>query len=195
MGAALLYTQDLEVYTYLLVNFDVSSSGLVEPSLTLVSTHELHGDQLGTFQFWLSCAILTSGMAVVQTARRMLKKSKFCAADGTKPNFFDYFELWGRLLTCVYCCIFYVTQQQVLPMKLEFDHAVHAFTDVEKLDSLHDIEGVLEKFFTVIAEVYDTVGWVSNIKATAYIINYVQFIQIVFYFNAHPRMAVLYKTI
>merc|ERR1719326_2460177 len=53
----------------------------------------------------------------------------------------------------------------------------------------------MTQFFDVIGHVYVTVGWVSGIKATAYIVLYVQFIQIVFYFNAHPRMAVLYRTV
>lgn len=54
---------------------------------------------------------------------------------------------------------------------------------------------MVKKFFVVKEHVYHTVHVVASIRASAYVIMYIQFVQLVFYFNAHPRMAVLYATL
>merc|ERR1719387_2019 len=78
-------------------------------------------------------------------------------------------------------------------MPHEYDVAVHAFTDMKHF-SLHELEDVLAQFFGVLQEIYFFVRWFEVARALSFFLLYLQFLQLIFYFNSHPRMAVLYVT-
>jgi hypothetical protein len=78
-------------------------------------------------------------------------------------------------------------------MPHEYDLAVHAFTDMEHF-SLHELEAVVVKFFKVKEQIYHSVEWAHSTRSISFVLLYLQYLQLIFYFNAHPRMAILYQT-
>merc|ERR1719359_1207753 len=76
----------------------------------------------------------------------------------------------------------------------EYDEMLHSFLELKEL-SHEAFEEVVDHFFEVKTHVYYTTGWYSRHYIGAYCVIYVQFIQLIMYFNVHPRMALLTNTI
>lgn len=98
----------------------------------------------------------------------------------------------ATLLAFVMAMLLGWTQQEYVHN--EYDEMLHSFLELKELS--HDaFEEVVDHFFEVKTHVYYTTAWYSRHYVVAYIVIYVQFIQLIMYFNVHPRMALLTNTI
>merc|ERR1719247_1239570 len=126
---------------------------------------------------------------------KLLRQCRWCAKADQRPiSFQDFYEVFSRFVTCMYCVWLMYTYLNMHLMHDEYDDAMHAFVDMEHF-SIKELETVTLKFFTVKEQIYHTVQIVNSVRTTSFFVLYMQFLQVVFYFNAHPRMAVLYKTL
>jgi hypothetical protein len=58
-----------------------------------------------------------------------------------------------------------------------------------------NINLAIQHFFDTKTHVYGELSWLATHRVTAYLILYGQFLQLIFYFNAHPKMALLTSTV
>lgn len=193
--AALIYTQEQEIFTSLTIEFQVTETGVVEGNVHMTSHHELHGNEEFSFLAYLTTTIAWSFLALVYTIIRLLKKCKLCRKRDQKPmTYSDMYEMFSRGGVCCYGLWMLSLHFTIIPMHTEFDHAMHAFVDMEHY-SQHDLEMVIHKFFMVKELIYGTVSSVKDLRSTAFLVLYALFLQCILYFNAHPRMAILTATL
>ena len=83
--AALIYTQEQEIFTSLTIEFQVTETGVVEGNVHMTSHHELHGNEEFSFLAYLTTTIAWSFLALVYTVIRLLKKCKLCRKRDQKP--------------------------------------------------------------------------------------------------------------
>merc|ERR1712032_1136058 len=57
------------------------------------------------------------------------------------------------------------------------------------------LEDCIQKYFDTKTHIYYETSWLKTHCFVAYFVCYVQFLQLIFYFNVHPRMAILTSTI
>jgi len=79
-------------------------------------------------------------------------------------------------------------------MSKEFDLLLHSFLDIEGISNQH-VDGAMDHYFEVLTHVYAETSWLKRHRVVAYLVIYSQFLQFIFYMNAHPKMAVLTATV
>jgi len=107
---------------------------------------------------------------------------------------FKVYELCSRILLCIYPLVLLISWSTLKDMRVEYDEMLHAFLDV-KSDSMDELDKALEHFFEVSEHVHGETAWLMRHKITAYVVCYVQFMQLILYFGLHPKMAVLTNTV
>ena len=108
----------------------------------------------------------------------------------TPTNLFEFFV---RAATFGFTIYFYLSWKAITPMHVEHDEIPHSFLNLENL-AYEDYEHAIDEFFRVKTHIYAEVQWNENMRIAAYIRTYAQFVQVILYFNVHPRMAVLTST-
>lgn len=104
------------------------------------------------------------------------------------------FEIASRLAMAIYVPVLLISWSQQIPMSTEFDHIMHQFLDMQSLSG-ENMELAIQNFFDTKTHVYHELQWLSSHRVTAYVILYAQFLQLIFYFNAHPKIALLTSTV
>merc|ERR1740123_1718689 len=63
------------------------------------------------------------------------------------------------------------------------------------MQSISEWPDLVYKFFEVEVHVEDATSWLNRQCIVATLVTYLQFLQMIFYFNAHPKMATLTSTV
>ena len=71
-------------------------------------------------------------------------------------------------------------------MSHEFDLLLKTFIGSDGVDEEHMIHN-MQEYFKVKTVIYEEVGWLERHRVASYVLMYFQFLQMVLYFNAHPR--------
>jgi hypothetical protein len=79
-------------------------------------------------------------------------------------------------------------------MSVEYDHLLHTFLDLQSTDH-KDLETAVQAYFDVKTHIYHEITWLKQHRICAYLTMYIQFFQLILYFSAHPKMALLTATI
>mmetsp|Transcript_19642 Transcript_19642/g.45756 ORF Transcript_19642/g.45756 Transcript_19642/m.45756 type:complete len:913 (+) Transcript_19642:146-2884(+) len=186
--STMVYTEGMEVFTSVSIIFSQDEAGTVHGRHKLVSYRDLiKGSKALFIACLLVCSIgaaIGAGMAVYE----MVRHPEHCKWG------FQLYELVSRLLLFAYPLVLLISWTQQTPMAEEYDHLLHTFIDTPGIGH-EDLENMITSYFEVKTHMYEETQWLLNHRCAAYLVVYVQFLQLIFYFSAHPKMAVLTSTI
>lgn len=186
--STVIYTEDLEIFTSLSVEFKMDEAGNVDGTHTMISYRDMIYSSKATFIGCLVTCALVAAFFFVVSALLFIRNRSECKCG------YQLYELisWGLL--ALYPIILLISWSQQIPMATEYDHLLHTFLDMTSIDH-HAMEDAIQTYFDTKTIIYEESGWLMRHRVVAYIVVYVQFLQLVFYCNAHPRMAVLTETV
>mmetsp|Transcript_49377 Transcript_49377/g.115461 ORF Transcript_49377/g.115461 Transcript_49377/m.115461 type:complete len:905 (-) Transcript_49377:40-2754(-) len=186
--STMVYTEDVEIFTSASITFTANVAGTVHGRHNLVSYRDLIG---GSKTLFILCMLVTSVLAfcgAVISIYEMARHPENCKWG------YQLYELASRCILLSYPLVLLVSWTQQIPMAEEYDHLLHSFIDTPGI-SQDDMEVILDSYFDVKTHMYEETTWLMNHRCAAYIVLYVQFVQLIFYFSLHPKMAVLTDTI
>lgn len=183
-----IYSEGSEIFTSLLVEFNIDEVGNVVGAVKLISYRDLTGGAKATFIACLIICMVSGLVGVVISSYHLVRHSEDCRW-GQK-----LYELFSRGLFFAYPLVLLVSWSQQKPMANEYSDLLSSFVDLPKLH--HDnIEGLLHKYFDVKDHIYAENQWLQRHRLAAYFVCYVQFLQIIYYFDVHPKMGTLTATV
>eukprot|EP00931_Biecheleriopsis_adriatica_P027109 TRINITY_DN16357_c0_g1_i4.p1 TRINITY_DN16357_c0_g1~~TRINITY_DN16357_c0_g1_i4.p1 ORF type:complete len:854 (+),score=141.78 TRINITY_DN16357_c0_g1_i4:42-2603(+) len=185
--STLVYTEQVEIFTSLTVEFSLDVAGNIDSKVKFLSYRDLTQDAKDTF---IACLLVTSVMAFVGVVIMIV----FLVRHSPGNWKLALYELFSRALLCVYPICLLISWSQQEAMSHEYDKILNSFLTSESLSTSTKQE-TMSEYFKVKAEIAQEVGWLREHRVVSYSVCYVQFLQLVFYFNAHPRMAMLTSTV
>lgn len=188
-----LYTEGAELFTFLAITFTIDEAGGINGQYKMTTIKDLVGDDKSRFVLFVFLTMGFVGVAWIRSCCLLVYNNKH---DGTPLSSMtgQVLEILTQTLLLSFTIALFIgwTQQELV--HVEFDEMLHSFLELRELS--HDaFSEVVDHFFEVKTHVYYTTAWYSRHRVVAYMVIYGQFIQLILYFNVHPRMAVLTHTI
>merc|ERR1719506_1784672 len=186
---AMVYTQDLEVYTVVRVTFTISSAGRITAVPEFSSIVDLFDS--GKFiifemYYYVSMAAATLGLLFFLWA---LKKK-----DPEARGLIGLLEFSST--ASVLGLLYYINHQIPLRVKMseQFNTLLDVFLSIPDLSpsALHDLS---QESFTINSAVVQELEWMMSMRVLAFLIVLIQFVQLNVYMRVHPRIAVLARTL
>ena len=186
--STMVYTELLEMFTSLTVEFSFDYAGNVEGAVHMVTYRDLTRDTASEFQALL---ITTCVGAFIS----MMSLVIYLCLHPDKYNLgLMLYEIISRIVLLVYPLILLITWSQQVPMSHEYDLLLKTFLNNEGMDESHVQHSVAE-YFKVKSVIYEEASWLERHRIAAYAVLYIQFLQMVLAFNVHPRVAMLTSTV
>jgi len=186
--STVIYTEDLEMFTSLTVSFDFDYAGNVEGSVSMVTYKDVI---LTSAQNFVACLLTTcigAFFSATASTVHLLRHREQCNWGLT------CYEIFSRILLLVYPTILLISWSQQILMSHEFDLLLDTFISSDGVDESH-LNHNMQEYFKVKTVIHEEVGWLERHRVASYVLMYFQFLQMVLYFNAHPRVAMLTKTV
>jgi len=185
--STLVYTEDLELFTSVSVEFKVDDAGTIEASTQLITYHDLEGSRKTQFIALLITVCVGGLYGLCQAVREWLK-------DPHCKWGFQMFELLSRSLMVCYSLVLLLTWMGQEPMYHEFELLLETLLDFHG-HSAAEFDEMIQHYFDVKTVIYEETQWLFRHRVVCYFVCYVQFMQLVFYFACHPRMAIMTTTV
>ncbi|CAE8612613.1 unnamed protein product [Polarella glacialis] len=190
VASTMIYTEGAEVFTTLSVHFQINRAGEVVGTFKLMSYKDLiHQDQA----FFVACMATTCVLSLVTAAMTLFQVRRDLRLQGGSVCKAKAYEITCGTALAVYCIILLVSWSWQVPMSVEFLKTLHSFLDLRSTDTEHRNQA-MQTFFNTKEHMYKEIQWSFRHRITAYAFLYTQFVQLVFHFNAHPKMALLTST-
>jgi len=186
--STMVYTEGVEIFTSVSIIFAVDEAGTVTARRKLVSYCDLSGASRTTFIVCLVVCFLGAAAGTLLTACQMWH------VPCTRRQGDTLYELASRGGLCIYSLILLVSWMLQTPMADEYDRLLHAFIDTPDTSS-ESLQDMITGFLAAKGYMLDETDWHANHRCAAYVVVYTQFLQLIFYFSAHPRMGVLTATV
>ncbi|CAE7708978.1 pkd2, partial [Symbiodinium pilosum] len=179
---------DLEMFTSVTVTFEFDYAGNVEGSVSMVTYKDVILTSAENFVGCLLTTCIGAGISATLLTVHLLRHREQCNWGLT------CYEIFSRILLVVYPTILLISWSQQMLMSHEFDLLLQTFIGSDGVDDEH-MKHNMQEYFKVKTVIYDEVGWLERHRVASYVLMYFQFLQMVLYFNAHPRVAMLTKTV
>mmetsp|Transcript_17844 Transcript_17844/g.32328 ORF Transcript_17844/g.32328 Transcript_17844/m.32328 type:complete len:794 (-) Transcript_17844:100-2481(-) len=186
--STMVYTEGAEIFTSVSVVFTMDEAGTVMARRKLVSYRDLSGGSRTTFIACLVVCCLGAFVGMLLTASQMWYVPDTCRKGDT------LFELMSRTVLCTYSLALLVSWSLQTPMADEYNRLLHSFID-SPASSSQSLQNMIASFLEAKGYMLDETDWHANHRCAAYVVIYMQFLQLIFYFSAHPKMGVLTATV
>lgn len=186
--STVVYTEDLEIFTSLSVVFQMDEAGNVDGSYTMISYRDM---VLGSKSAFIGCLITCAICSFFCFAFSVYYMYRYTGECNLGYQLYEIIS-WGMLF--LYPLILLISWSNQIPMSEEYDHLLHSFLDATSLEH-HAIEDVIQSYFDAKTHIYGETTWLQRHRMVSYFVCYIQFLQLILYFNAHPRLAVLTTTV
>lgn len=186
--STMIYTEGLEVFTSLSVEFVFNQVGSVTPSYTLVSFRDMISGVKTTFIVCLVLAVMCALLGTLMSVWSLYLNRALCTMG------FVVFELCSRLAILVFALVLLISWSQLISKSEEYNSLLHTFLDLPST-SHEERETAMQMYFDVKALIYSDTSWLQRVKLAAYLVLYMQFVQLILYLSAHPKLGLLTATI
>merc|ERR1740129_246999 len=186
--STMIYTEDIEVFTSLSVDFTIDIAGNVNPTYTMVSYRDMLKESKSKFIICLIICSACNVLGLITKAWELYSNRKECRCG------LVMYEFISRLSLVAYPVALLISWSQQIPMSEEYDLLLHTYLDVES-SSKEEMRVALQKYFDVKTHIYEETTWLKGMKIGAYVVLYIQFLQLILYMSAHPKLGVLTETI
>lgn len=195
---ALVYTPaPADLYTGVSVIFDVDASGSIKGRHRLSSVRDITGLSATAYCLVLSLAAVLNGMAIYQAfnkvfdASHLMKRTTWWAM---------VYEMVCRVIMCMYFIVLICLALFGSKMQTEFEGLISTLENVRiNCTSAHcrdhAFEPVLTNFFKTMSTLETKTTELTVHRVISYAICYMQFLLLMLYFAAHPRIGVITSTI
>ena len=178
--STMVYTELLEMFTSVTVDFSFDYAGNVESSVHLVTYKDLIRTDADTFT---ACLTTTCVLAFFS----MLSLTAFLCRHPEQYNLgLCLYEIIARLVFVVYPLVMLISWTQQQLMSHEYHLLLDAFLHNEGMDVEHITSSIAE-YFEVKSVIYEESSWLERHRIAAYAVLYVQFLQMVLAFNCAPQ--------
>lgn len=138
--STMVYTEDLEMFTSLTVEFSFDFAGNVEGAVHMVTYRDLTQDTASEFQGFLITTCVGAFISMVSLVA-------FLCLHPEKYNLgLMLYEIISRIVLLVYPLILLITWAQQVPMSHEYDLLLQTFLNNEGMDEAHLHHSVAEYF-------------------------------------------------
>ncbi|CAL1159747.1 unnamed protein product, partial [Cladocopium goreaui] len=186
--STMVYTEGVEMFTSLTVEFSFDEAGNVEGAVHMITYRDLTREAASDFAGCLITTCVGAFISIVSLVAYLC-----CHPEQYNLGLMLY-EIISRLVLFIYPLILLISWTQQQLMSHEYDLLMQAFMHNEGMDAEHVKHSVAE-YFKVKTVIYEEADWLERHRIAAYIVLYVQFLQMVLAFNVHPRVAMLTSTI
>lgn len=186
--STLIYTEGVEVFTSVSIEFVVDEAGNIDAFPNMVSYRDLINASKSRFIGCLATCSVFGLIGVLLSAWYVWHHLDECRWGMTAYEFFS------RGVFFIYPIVLLGSWSVQVPMAEEYDHLLHSFLDLPGVDH-HSLEEGIQSYFDAKTQLYAETNWLTQHRIVAYGICYVQFLQLVFYFDAHPKMALITDTV
>lgn len=180
--STMIYTEGIEVFTLFAVKFKFSRAGNVGVSFSFISYRDLIDSAKLRFVTCLVCVIVGSFLGVVINVRQLVKEWGHCKLGNL------IYELASRSVLLVFAIELLTSWSLRNLMSVEYQRLVHSLLEVGGAS-----DG--DKVLSVMTQIDGATSWMMSQRQAAYAVMCVQFLQVILYMSAHPKMAVLTDTI
>eukprot|EP00927_Polykrikos_kofoidii_P082311 TRINITY_DN8153_c0_g1_i1.p1 TRINITY_DN8153_c0_g1~~TRINITY_DN8153_c0_g1_i1.p1 ORF type:complete len:1222 (-),score=229.65 TRINITY_DN8153_c0_g1_i1:120-3785(-) len=183
-----LYSSEVEVFTSLAVTFTIDKAGNIDSSYDVKNFTDLHGETKSRFVTCLVLCLIGSLFAAIWSA--------WCIYNADEEFKWgeEIYQLVSRFVLFIYSLVFVIDWAVQAKMPYEYEHLLQEFLSLDPLDQAGSSK-VINAFFATQTHIYDVTAWMNRHRLVIYVILYVQFIQLIMYFNAHPNIALLTSTV
>lgn len=185
--SALVYTEGIEMFTLLSVEFVFDPAGNVESNIRTWSWKDLIGVDKDTLLIREILLLVFAGLGLAHTARLIQ------TTQGTASNF-RYFELFTRGLLFAISFAVVIWRSGQNEMGDAFEEALQAFLSVEGPRQDPDALKATDAFFVAADSLRSEAETLNWFCLMCYVVGSLQLAQLVVYFHeAHPGMALFTK--
>jgi hypothetical protein len=185
--STMIYTENAEIFTSLTVDFSMSLSGNIDASYTIISYRDM---VKGSKTMFVVCLVVTCTGALaglLLTVKGIVLHPEECKWG------LAVYEMLSRAVLCCFSLVLLASWSAQVPMSKEYDQLLHTFLDMESSESEY-FEDAIQDYFDVKSHMYAETSWMKRMRIAAYMVLYVQFLQLIFYMSAHPKLGVLTST-
>lgn len=186
--STMVYTEGVEMFTSLTVEFTFDYAGNVEGAVHMVTYRDLIRTAASNFAGCLATTCVGAFIALVSLVTYLC-----CHPDQYNLGLMLY-AIISRLVLLIYPLILLISWSHQAPMSHEYDLLVGTFLANEGMDQEH-VQHSLAEYFKVKGVIYEEAAWLERHRIASYVVLYVQFLQMVLAFNVHPRVAMLTSTV
>jgi len=104
------------------------------------------------------------------------------------------YELLSRSVLFIYPTVLLISWSQQIPMAKEYDMLLHTFLDTTGMTAQHT-DDMITNYLKVKEHIYGETSWLKRHRVSCFFVCYLQFVQLIFYCSAHPKLGVLTATI
>jgi hypothetical protein len=187
--SAMVYTQDLEVYTVVKVTFTISSAGRITAVPEFSSVVDLFDSgKFAVFELYYFVAMPFAFIALLIFLWAFKKKDKEARSLVGLLEFTSTTSILGLL--------YYINSEVPLRVKMseQYNTLLDTFLSIPDL-SPSALHALSQKTFLINTVVFQELEWMTSLRIIAFVIVLVQFVQLNVYMRVHPRIAVLARTL
>jgi hypothetical protein len=187
--STMVYTQHLEIYTVVNVEFRISATGRIQAIPTFRSIVDLQDSGgFGTYKMYTTIACVSCGLAILEWLRGCCK--------GQKENWtpVGLLELLSAGSVVVLLLYIQSTVPNLEKMSHEYEILLEVFLSIRSLTHA-ELMNALIHFFEINTLVVAELTWLVIVRLIAFIAILIQFTQLNLLMRVHPRIAVLANTI
>mmetsp|Transcript_2098 Transcript_2098/g.5131 ORF Transcript_2098/g.5131 Transcript_2098/m.5131 type:complete len:847 (-) Transcript_2098:33-2573(-) len=179
--STMVYTQGVEIFTSVSVNFKIDLAGNIHAQPHVVSYRDLIGKSRSTFIVCLVLCMVCGLIGVIISVRQLVLHPSECHWGS------EIFQLLCWAIFVLYPAALLFSWSRQLPMADEY---------MTILNTVLSFPGDLsEQFFGVKSHIYSEIVWLQNQQKAVFVMCYMEFILAIMLLAKHPRMAVLSQTV
>jgi hypothetical protein len=187
--ATMIYTQELEVYTIINVEFTISSTGRITavPSFrSIVDLNDSGG--ITTYTTYMVVAVISAVFSALAWF--------YECWGGNKENYslVGVVQLLSPVSVFSLLAYIYTIVPTLEPMSHEYELLLGTFLEIPELTRKHLLE-TTTNFFSINTVVEKELNWVSTVRMLGFVSIMMQFTQLNLLMRVHPRIAVLARTL
>jgi len=183
--STVVYTGEVEVFSLVTVTFTFTLGGNIKTSFEISSYRDVIGQSKARFITCMVLAAFGAFVGVIWNVRHLVKEWHVCSRGMV------LYQLVSRGLHMAFLVNLLVSWGQRESMSELYQQLLRSLMKTPGSSSAGEEALVLD----AMSRIEDATSWMKLQTNLAYLVSYFQFVQMIFYMSAHPKMAVLTETI
>mmetsp|Transcript_2993 Transcript_2993/g.7259 ORF Transcript_2993/g.7259 Transcript_2993/m.7259 type:complete len:1083 (+) Transcript_2993:86-3334(+) len=185
--STLVYSQVHELFTMVVVTFHLDSAGHVQAEKSIMSGRDLINHEPYIFVGSMVLSIFICAIGHLHPVWDLVR-------HGRCPNWLSAYELISRTCMIVFIAVLLVDWSLERSYSSLFQHVLVSFVGSLTTGEEHS-HAMLEDYYETLEEVKHHKDRLNSFRIFAYLLLYMQFVQLMLYFAFHPRMGIITATI
>eukprot|EP00929_Paragymnodinium_shiwhaense_P065596 TRINITY_DN32865_c0_g2_i3.p1 TRINITY_DN32865_c0_g2~~TRINITY_DN32865_c0_g2_i3.p1 ORF type:complete len:941 (-),score=275.36 TRINITY_DN32865_c0_g2_i3:285-3107(-) len=179
------------IYTLLTVTVELDFAGGISSSVNLISYYDMNDKTRLSFYLTMTMVILIAILSTLWACYAHATILKFHAKHAL-----EMYGTFSRLLMITAALTFVIYFVRTAPMGDLYGELISALQTQTSPDTETETSNpMVQSYLDIMSKVYGKFEGTQFLRTFAYLVMYVQFVQLVFHLAAHPKMAALSSTL